>query len=313
MPSFDTPGPISATLEFDIGSVRIIAAQRPDTVVVVLPRDGAVDADAEAARQTTVTFSGGVLLVKGPKKRSLFGRSGSIDVSVELPAGSGVRAVSPMADFICEGRLGDCALETSFGDIRIDEAATVSLKTGHGDIRVDRATGDADVVGAGRVEVGEIAGTATVKNGNGDTTVGEATRDLRAHAANGRISVGVAHAGVDAKSANGGIRIGEVVHGRISLHTAVGDVEVGIAEHSAAWLEVNTRFGSVRNSLSPTDGPNPSDDTVEVRARTGVGDIVIRRADRPASARPTAQPTTPKAPAPATPKAPQAAVTQKPR
>ncbi len=280
MPSFDTPGPISATLEFDVGSVRISAAKRLDTVVVVLPRDGAVDADVEAAQQTTVTFSGGLLLVRGPRKRSLFGRSGSIDVNIELPAGSGVRAVSPMAGFICEGRLGDCAIKTSFGGIRIDEAATISLKTGHGDIRVDRATGDADVSGAGRVEVGEIAGTAAIKNGNGDTTIGEVARDLRARAANGRISVGVAHAGVDAKSANGGIRIGEVIHGQISLHTAVGDVEVGIAEHSTAWLEVNTGFGSVRNSLRPTDGPSPSGDTVEVRARTGVGDIVIRRADR---------------------------------
>jgi DUF4097 and DUF4098 domain-containing protein YvlB len=287
MPSFDTPGPISAILEFDIGSVQIVAAQRQDTVVVVLPRDGAVDADVAAARQTTVAFSGGRLRVKGPKKRSLFGKSGSIDVSIELPAGSAVEADSPMADFVCEGRLGDCAIKTSFGDIRVDEAAAVSLKTGHGDIRLDRATGDADVVGAGRVEVGEIAGTATIKNGNGDTTVGEVSRDLRVRAANGRISVSVAHAGVDATSANGGIRVGEVSHGQISLHTAVGDVEVGIAEHSVAWLEVNTRFGSVRNSLRPTDGPDPSDETVEVRARTEVGDIVIRRVDRPASAQPT--------------------------
>jgi hypothetical protein len=40
------------------------------------------------------------------------------------------------------------------------------------------------------------------------------------------------------------------------------------------WL---ARFGRVRNSLGPS-GPGISDETVEVRARTTVGDVVIRRA-----------------------------------
>jgi hypothetical protein len=277
MPTFDTPEPISVTLEFDLGSARITAGTRTDTVVEVLPGDGADDADVRAARQTKVTCSGGALLVKGPKQRSLFGKSGSLEVSIELPAGSDVRATSPMADFTCEGRLGSCRLKTSLGDIQVDRAATVYLKTDHGDIRVDHIEGDAEVLGAGRVDVGEITGAATIKNGNGETTIGEVTGDLRANSANGRISVGVAHTGVDAKSANGGIRIGEVIRGRVVLQTAVGDVEVGIHESSAAWLDVNTRFGRVRNSLSPSEGPGTSDETVEVRARSGVGDIVIRR------------------------------------
>ncbi|MGP3923286.1 DUF4097 family beta strand repeat-containing protein [Streptomyces sp. 8N616] len=277
MPTFDTPGPISVSLEFDVGSVRIAAGQRTDTVVEVLPSDSADDADVQAARHTKVTCSGGKLLVKGPKKRSLFGTTGSLDISIELPAGSDVQGTTPMADFICEGRLGDCRLKTSVGDIQVGEAGRVYLRTDHGDIRVDRAAGDAEVIAAGRVELGGIAGSATVKNGNGDTTIGEVTGDLRANSSNGRISVRVAHAGVDAKSANGGILLGEVARGQVVLQTAIGDVEVGIRESTAAWLDVKTRVGSVRNSLGPSEGPGTSDETVEVRARTGLGDIVIRR------------------------------------
>ncbi|WP_248965176.1 DUF4097 family beta strand repeat-containing protein [Sphaerisporangium perillae] len=277
MPSFDTPEPISVTLEFDIGSARITASRRTDTVVEVLPADGALDADVRAAQQTRVTYSGGKLLVKGPKNRSLFGRSGSLDVSIELPAGSDVQGNAPLADFICEGPLGECRLTTSVGDIQVDEARTVRLKSGHGDIRLDRVAGDAEITAAGRVDVGTIAGAATVKNLNGETTIGEVTGDLRANASNGRISVGVAHAGVEAKSANGGIRIGEVARGQVVLQTATGDLEVGIRESTAAWLDVNTRLGSVRNSLGSAEGPEASDETVEVRARTGLGDIVIRR------------------------------------
>jgi hypothetical protein len=277
MPSFDTPEPISVTLEFDIGSARITASKRTDTVVEVLPSDGADDDDVRAAQQTKVTCSGGKLLVKGPKKRSLFRKSGSLDLSIELPAGSDVQGTLPMGDFTCEGSLGDCRLKTSLGDIQVDEAATANLKTGHGNIRVDSVMGDAAVTGAGRVDVGRIAGAATFQNVNGETTIGEVTGDLRAKSSNGLISVGVAHAGVDAKCANGSIRIGEVARGQVMLQTAAGDLEVGIRESSAAWLDVNTRLGSLRNSLGPSEGPGTSEETVEVRARTVLGHIVIRR------------------------------------
>ncbi|AVZ77901.1 hypothetical protein SLUN_38355 (plasmid) [Streptomyces lunaelactis] len=277
MPTFDTPEPISVTLEFDVGSARITAGKRADTVVEVLPGDGADEDDVQAAQQTRVTCSGGKLLVRGPKKRSLFGKSGSLDVSIELPAGSDVQGTSSMADFTCEGHFGDLRLRTSFGDIQVEEAGTVSLKTDHGDIRVDRTAGDAEVIAAGRIDVGEIAGAATVKNVNGETSIGSVTGALRVNSSNGRISVGIAHAGVDAKSASGGIRIGEVARGQVSLQTAAGDLEVGIAASTAAWLDVNTRSGMVRNSIGPSEGPATSDETVEVHARTGAGDVVIRR------------------------------------
>lgn len=277
MPEFDTPEPITVTLEFDIGSARIIASERTTTVVEILPSDGATELDVRAAQQTHVVCTGDTLLVKGSRKRSLFGGSGSVDVIIELPAGSHLRGVAPMADFTCEGRIGDCRLKTSFGDIRIEEAATAGLRTGRGDIRLDRATGDADVVGAGRVDIGQVTGAVTVKNGNGETAVGEVTGDLRINSSNGRITVDVAHASIDAKSAKGAIRIGEVTRGQVALHAAAGDLEVGIHEATAAWLDVNTRFGTVRNSLGPSEGPGDAVATVEVRARTGVGDIVIRR------------------------------------
>ncbi|MGY5123200.1 DUF4097 family beta strand repeat-containing protein [Streptomyces nigrescens] len=277
MPAFDTPEPLSVTIELDLGSVRIAASKRTDTVVEVLPSDATADADVRAAQQTKVSCSGGKLLVKGPRKRSLFGKSGSLDVTIELPAGSDVLGTSPMADFTVEGRLGECRLKTSFGDIQVGEAEAVNLRTDYGDIRLDRVSGDAELVGAGRIEVGEIAGAALVKNGNGATMIGEITGALRASASNGLISVGVAHAGVDAKSANGAIRIGEVARGQVVLQAAAGDLEVGIRESTAAWLEVSTGVGSVRNDLGAADGPGDSAETVEVRAHTSVGDILIRR------------------------------------
>ncbi|WP_406198835.1 hypothetical protein OH807_15400 [Kitasatospora sp. NBC_01560] len=277
MPSFDTPGPISATLEFDIASVRITAGKRTDTVVEVRPADATVEVDVKTAEQTRISCTGGVLVVKGPKKRSLFGRAGSVDVTVELPAGSEVRGNVPMGDFLCEGLLGDCRLRTSVGRIHVEHAAAVDLRTDHGDIRLQHAGGDAEVAGSGRVEIGTVEGTATLKNLNGETVVGEVGGSLRANSSNGQITVGVAHADVDVKSAHGAIRIGEVVRGRVVLQTGVGELEVGIREATAAWLDVHTKLGTVRNALGATDGPGGAAETVEVRGRTQLGDILIRR------------------------------------
>ncbi|TJZ54404.1 hypothetical protein FCH28_14815 [Streptomyces piniterrae] len=278
MPVFDTPEPIVATLEFDCGSARIIASKRTDTVVEVLPSNDADEADVRAAEQTKVTCSGGKLLVKGPKKRSLFGRSGSIEVTVQLPVDSDVLGTTPMADFVCEGRLGECRLKTSLGAIQVEEAAAVNLRTSHGAISVDRVRGDAELVGAGRIDVGEIAGAAIVKNGNGETVIGEITGDLKANSSNGAIAVDIAHASVEAKSANGAVKIGDVARGQITLQAAAGDLEVGIRKSTAAWLDVHTRVGRVHNTLGESDGPGDAANKVEVRANTGVGNITIRRA-----------------------------------
>ena len=127
------------------------------------------------------------------------------------------------------------------------------------------------------MRLGELDHSAVIKNSNGDTWVGVAGDDVRLSAANGSIAVDLAQAGVAAKSANGDVRLGEVMRGSVVLETKIGDVEVGIREGTAAWLDVNSRFGRVHNALDAADAPDASAETVEVRARTSVGEVVIRR------------------------------------
>ncbi|GAA1954935.1 DUF4097 family beta strand repeat-containing protein [Kitasatospora viridis] len=278
MPTFDTIGPITATVEIDIASVRVIAGDRADTVVEVLPADGASDRDVQQAQQTKVTFTAGRLLVKSPKKRSVFAKVGSVDVTVELPAGSELVGTLGVGGFRCEGPLGNTRLKTAAGDIRVDGAADADLRTSHGDVVLELATGDVEVSGGGRVELGRLLGTATVRNSHGDTSVREVVGNLVAKTAMGRITVGTAHADVEAKSANGPIRIAEVTRGQVQLNTGMGDVEVGIREGTAAWLDASTGLGTVRNSLGSADGPDDAARTVELRVRTSLGDISVVRA-----------------------------------
>ncbi|WP_030569076.1 DUF4097 family beta strand repeat-containing protein [Streptomyces aureocirculatus] len=278
MPTFDTPEPISAVVEFDMGTARIAASKRLDTVVTVTPSNGSEQADVKAAEQIEVTCNGGTLLVKGAKKRSLFGgKSGSVDVTVELPAGSDVRALTAAGSLTAEGRLGDCRLETASGNIRATEADAAFLKTSYGDVALDRATGDVEAEAAGRIQLGDIAGAATVRNFKGDTTIREVTGELRATAACGAVSVGVAHGAVDITADSGTIKVDEVTRGMITLETSDGSVEVGIRRTSVAQLEVKSHAGTVHNSIDTAEAPGPDAESVTVRARTGVGDIVIRR------------------------------------
>lgn len=278
--TFETPVPITATVDVVLGDVRITASERQDTVVEVRPSDASNRDDVKAAELTRVDYASEHLIVKAPKLRAWRPRSdgGSIAVRIELPAGSHVRGTAQFADFHCDGRLGECRFKTGMGRVQLDEAGTLSVRSGLGDIGVGRVAGHADVqAGSGDVRVGALDDSAVVKHSSGDTWVGRAGGDLRVSAANGSIDVDVARASVVAKSSNGAVRLGEAASGSVVLETRLGDVEVGVPEGTAAWLDVSAAAGRVHNALDAADAPGASAETVEVRARTSAGDIVIRR------------------------------------
>ncbi|MGW3406565.1 DUF4097 family beta strand repeat-containing protein [Streptomyces zhihengii] len=279
MPSFDTPAPISATAHVEAGSIRFSAGERPDTVVEVLPRDPKRDQDVRAADQTEVTFAGGVLTVRTPKQRYLVGRTGTVDVAVELPTGSDVAVTGAWAQVLGEGRLGEVRVKTSSGDVRLDATGPLHLTASHGSITVDRVEGTAEITtSSGSLRVGVLDGSAVLKNSHGSTTVGAVTGDLRVRGANGDIDVARAEASVEATTAHGTLRVAEVASGKVQLETSFGAIEVGIREGVAAWLDVSSGRGQVRNTLTASEAPEESEGTVEVRARTRFGNIDVRRA-----------------------------------
>jgi hypothetical protein len=279
--TFDTPEPISATVDVVVGDVRIAAGERADTVVDVLPSDASSKEDVRLAEQTRVEYEDGRLLVKAPKLRSwsIRGHGGSIDVTIALPAGSDLHATGGMTDFTGEGRLGNARIKTGLGRIELEHAAKVELRSGAGDITVGRASEHAEVTeGSGEVRLGELGSSAVVKNSNGDTWVGVAGGELRVNAANGDVAVDEARAGVGAKASNGSVRVGAVERGSVVLETKIGEVAVGIREGSAAWLDVSSSTGCVHSELDAAEAPDANAETVRVRARTSIGDIVIGRA-----------------------------------
>ncbi|MEQ4723237.1 DUF4097 family beta strand repeat-containing protein [Nonomuraea sp. B19D2] len=277
MTTFDTPEAITATIDIEAGHVTIRADDRATTLVQVRPSDTTSDADVQAAVLTTVEYAHGRLKVQAPKHklRSLFRHTPSIEVTIELPNDSHVNATTA-AGFHSHGRLGTATVETTIGSIHLDHAAGLKLRTGAGDIAVTRADGLIDATtSSGNIQIGAADGTAIATTASGDITIGEASGDLRLTAFKGDIVVNRALTAVTAKTSTGDIRIGQATRGTIVLETRHGQLELGVKEGTATKLDLNTDHGEVHNELSETA---ESSEIIDIRARTGIGDIVLRHA-----------------------------------
>jgi DUF4097 and DUF4098 domain-containing protein YvlB len=176
MQKFDTPAPISAVLDIPAGRVRFIAADRADTAVEVLPADASKGRDVKVAEQTTVEYGDGVLRIEASAKNQVLGPSGSIEVTVQLPADSRVKVKAASAELRAVGRFGDVAFEGAHGAIKLDEAASVRLTTVAGDVSVGRLNGPAEIsTGKGDIRIAEaVRGTVVLRTQAGDVSVGAA-------------------------------------------------------------------------------------------------------------------------------------------
>ncbi|MGY0004832.1 DUF4097 family beta strand repeat-containing protein [Micromonospora sp. I033] len=194
MQKFETPAPISAVLAIPAGRIQFIAADRADTTVEVLPADPGRSRDVRAAEQTTVTYVDGVLRIQAAEARNqLFGPSGSLEVTVQLPAGSRIEGTAASCELRGVGRLGDVAFEGAYRQIKIDEAASVRLTAIDGDVEVGRLNGPAEISTArGDIRISEaVRGTVVLRTQSGDISVAAAagvSAALDAGTGYGRIS-----------------------------------------------------------------------------------------------------------------------------
>ncbi|MFD5637887.1 DUF4097 family beta strand repeat-containing protein [Streptomyces sp. NPDC058122] len=201
MQKFDTTAPVSAIIDIPAGHIRFIAADRADTTVEVLPSDASKGRDVKAAEQTEVSYTDGVLRVQAPEARNrILGSSGSVEVTVRLPAGSRVEAKAAAAEFRGVGRLGEVTFEGGHRSVELDEADSVRLTGLDADISVGRLHGPAEIsTQKGDLTVSEAArGTLTLSTQLGDITVGAApgvSAALDAGTTLGRISNTLHNAG----------------------------------------------------------------------------------------------------------------------
>ncbi|MGC0420610.1 hypothetical protein [Embleya sp. AB8] len=276
MPTFATPKPINVTLATAGARVRLAASERSDTVVLVEPLNRTNKSDVKVAEGTKVDFSSGELSIQTTKAGE---KSGSVAISIELPAGSRLVLNTAWTDVHADGLLGDCELSLSSGQIQLDRIGTLRGQLAGGDIAIGYVAGTANVEGGtAGLQIGEIRGTVSYQGSTGKIRIGHAGSDVDVSSAGGSFDVDRADGNVVVKTANCPIRIGRMTRGQADLVNASGGIEVGISEGTAAWVDAKSTKGSVRNLLTAQDNSDAFENKVKVHARTRLDDIVIRRA-----------------------------------
>lgn len=218
MQKFETAAPIAAVLDVAAGRIQLIAADRTDTVVEVRPANASKSRDVKAAEEVEVAYADGVLRIGTPAaEHRMFGPSGSVEVTVRLPAGSRVEAKTAAVEFRGVGRLGEIAFEGAQGLVKIDEAAGARI-----------------VLQAGDVAIGRLGGPADISTQKGDLRINEAVRGAVVLVTqSGDIEVGAAR-GVSAALDAG------TAYGRI--HNALGNADAATA---ALNIRATTAYGDI--------------------------------------------------------------------
>ncbi|NUU16387.1 DUF4097 family beta strand repeat protein [Cellulomonas humilata] len=280
MPTYTTPTPIDIAINLPVGAIEIVAGDRADTVVTVTGTNPAKAVDRRGAEETKVDFDGQRLTITGPKPRlSWIGPTESVDVRVELPAGSRLTAEGSMGGVRSAGRLGATRIKASMGPVDLDVTGDLWLRAGHGNVTVGTADGSAEIIADhGQIRLGTVTGDAILKASHGSIHVGESGGDLEAKLSYGDLEVAAALGSVTAKTAYGAISLHEVSTGSIQVESGYGQVTVGVRPGVPAWLDLSSRDGHVRNRLDGDRAPAESEQSVAIRARTRAGAITVEHA-----------------------------------
>jgi DUF4097 and DUF4098 domain-containing protein YvlB len=280
MPTYTTPAPIDLAVNVLIGAIEVVASDRADTVVTVVPSSEAKAADRRAAKETKVDLVAERLTIVGPRPRiSWIGPSESIDVRVELPSGSRLTVELSMGTIRTQGRLSATRIKSSMGSVDLDVTGDVWLRASHGDTRIATAEGNVEInAGYGQTRVGTITGDATFTSSHGAIEIEEIAGDINAKLSYGNLSIDRALGSVTAKTAYGRIEIDEVSAGTIDIQSGYGQLSVAVRQGVSAWLDLWSKDGRVRNHLKGDIPPQESDNTVAVRAHSQAGDVTVQRA-----------------------------------
>jgi DUF4097 and DUF4098 domain-containing protein YvlB len=244
--TFATSGAVELNLEIPKGDVEIESVETAETTVELEARGRDADEFERDVRiEARPRGNGHEVIVDASSRRGLLGfREGAYRVRIKAPEGANVRADLASADISGRGRFGELEVAVASGDVAFDEI--------EGQAKVNTASGD--------VELRRV-GSAKVNSASGDVRIDESGP-------------------VEANTASGDIRLRSISSGEVKLHSASGDLEIGIAKGSRLWVDAQSLSGDTSSELELEAAPSGEDEgpLVELRAQTMSGDISVRRA-----------------------------------
>lgn len=280
MTTFDTPAPITLSVELAAGEVTVDATAATTTEIDLRPaRTG--DSDAIALiEQARVEQSGDTVVVHVPAGRAsgLFRNRPEIVITARIPTGSTIAAKLRSADLRVTGELDSARVESASGDISLaDLAGTARIDSASGDVRLATIGGDLRVkTASGDITAGTCCADVTVQTASGDTTLDVVEGDLEVKTASGDVEVGTVDGSARARTASGDVELARLRAGRVEVQTVSGEVELGVERGIAVWLDVSSLSGTVSSTLEPTEPAGDAAASLELRVNTVSGDISLQ-------------------------------------
>lgn len=220
------------------------------------------DLSADAVRAAEISWSetGKRLVVRSSQDLPL--RVVPLAITVSAPAGSRLAARAGAGDVRVTGRAG-----------------WAGVRTGSGRISVAAVDGDADVTtGSGDVEVGAVAGRMRVRTGSGKVAVASTAGPAEVRASSGAVTVGTVDGDLGVRTGSGDVEISDARCGRLELTTGSGGLRIGVHPGVRAELDLTSGSGKTRSDLEVTGVAPEQPAALQVRGRTGSGDVLVTRA-----------------------------------
>lgn len=213
-----------------------------------------------AAKQTRIDMVGARLVVHAPQ--ALPARHVPFAVTVHAPARSSVEVRSASARLAVTGEASTVDATTTAGEVDVGSATgQINVRTGGGSVSVGRAAAGARVrTGSGDVRLSMLAGSSSVATGSGSVRVASIDGELRA------------------RTGGGDITVTDAGPGSVGLKSGAGNVRVAVRKGTLAEIELSSATGSVSSDLDVLDAKPDTDVALELRARTGTGNVTITSA-----------------------------------
>jgi DUF4097 and DUF4098 domain-containing protein YvlB len=263
--TFPLTGPINLLGRIGRGSFTVTAQDDITEATVTLT---ARTKGADIVERSVVELRGPTLVVTTPRQGGIFdltmfggrGEREAIDVAVTVPSGTAMKISTFTADVTVTGRSGSADIASGSSTIELEHVdGDLRLRYGSGVARVGRVSGSVEArSGSGHAHFGEIAGSLTSACGSGDLEVAAVRGRVRTRAGSGGASLGAVYGDVDLASGSGGLTI-------------------GLPAGTRARLDVTTGSGRVDSELRVDDAPRGKGKAINVRARTGSGDVRLVR------------------------------------
>jgi DUF4097 and DUF4098 domain-containing protein YvlB len=275
MPSFDTPGPITARINSRSGNVTVTAQETSTTTVEL-----SGDTDRRQGEQVHIDFHNNTLRIEAPHVGG-WGRPVDVNFTVVVPTHSALQIDATSGEVNCRGVFDDVRINAASGNASVDTAAGAArIEAASGNVTLDTAFGQVFLSAAsGNVRLGEAHGDdpVEVNSASGNIEIGTVNGPLSAGGASGDIRVTEARRDVTANSASGNVTLDLVHAGAVTAQSNSGDIRIRVAAGIPTWLDLHSLSGDIGTDLADDNGPAAGEDTLELRANTVSGDIRIKR------------------------------------